>query len=63
MECRPEDLLFVDDKERNVAAARALGWQGLVFNAAEAPADGFAATLANSFGLLGAMPRADGPRS
>lgn len=29
----PEHLYFVDDKPRNVDAARALGWRGLVFNA------------------------------
>jgi putative hydrolase of the HAD superfamily len=30
----PTDLLFIDDVEHNVAAARALGWQGLHFQGA-----------------------------
>ena len=30
---QPEHLLFVDDKDKNVEAAVALGWQGLVYDA------------------------------
>jgi putative hydrolase of the HAD superfamily len=32
----PTDLLFIDDVEHNVAAARALGWQALHFRGATA---------------------------
>lgn len=33
---QPGQLLFIDDKERNVATAQSLGWMGLCFNAAKA---------------------------
>lgn len=39
---QPADVLFVDDKEKNVEAARALGWQGLVYRADAQPSDAFA---------------------
>ena len=32
----PADLLFIDDVAHNVAAARALGWQGVHFQGAAA---------------------------
>jgi putative hydrolase of the HAD superfamily len=31
----PEDLVFIDDHPPNIAAARALGWDGFVFRSAE----------------------------
>jgi FMN phosphatase YigB (HAD superfamily) len=34
----PSEILFIDDKEANVEAARSQGWQGLVFNAVDAQA-------------------------
>lgn len=43
----PDRLLFVDDREENIAAARARGWQGHVFRGTE----GWAAALAEA-GLL-----------
>lgn len=42
----PADLLFVDDKAANVDAARAEGWQGLVYNAAHATPGALAAGCA-----------------
>ena len=48
---REEEVLFVDDKEKNVSAAVALGWQGLVFNAATATPGAFATALAQRYGL------------
>ena len=29
----PSDLVFVDDKAKNIEAARVLGWQALLYNA------------------------------
>ena len=43
---RPAELLFVDDKERNVEAAMSLGWRGLVFNAGTATKGDFARAVA-----------------
>jgi len=31
--CAPEECLFIDDLPANVAGARALGWQGIVYSA------------------------------
>ena len=42
----PSGLVFVDDKEKNVAAAVALGWQGLTFNATKAGPGELATALA-----------------
>jgi len=44
---QPEQLIFVDDKEANVEAARALGWKGLTFNASQAAHFSLASALAN----------------
>jgi putative hydrolase of the HAD superfamily len=33
--CAPKECLFIDDLPANVAGARALGWQGIVFTGAE----------------------------
>ena len=38
----PDELLFVDDKAKNVEAAQALGWQGLVFDSRKAAVGDFA---------------------
>ena len=44
---QPAELIFVDDKEKNVAAAQALGWSGLCFNATTAAPGELARALAN----------------
>eukprot|EP00966_Prymnesium_polylepis_P275027 6355030-Prymnesium_polylepis.1 len=51
---RPEELVFVDDKEKNVAAARAQGWRGLCFNATKAAAGDLERALA-ALGLRGSV--------
>jgi putative hydrolase of the HAD superfamily len=33
--CAPRELLFVDDMPENVAAARAAGWNGIVFTSVD----------------------------
>jgi putative hydrolase of the HAD superfamily len=39
-DCAPEECLFIDDLPANVAGARALGWQGLVYSpGADLPAE------------------------
>jgi len=47
----PAELLFVDDKEKNVEAAMSLGWRGLVFNAGTASKGDFEQACA-ALGLL-----------
>jgi putative hydrolase of the HAD superfamily len=53
--CRAGECLFIDDLPANVAAARACGWQGLVYR----PGDGLAAGLA-ALGVAWSSPT---PRS
>ena len=43
---RPEQLLFVDDKQKNVDAATKLGWKGLCFDSRKAASGDFARALA-----------------
>ena len=50
-DAKEAEVLFIDDKPKNVNAAVALGWQGLVFNASTATPGSFAAVLADDFGL------------
>ena len=49
----PSELIFVDDKAKNVEAAQAEGWQGIVYNAATAVPGMLAKELA-ARGLLSA---------
>lgn len=39
------DLFFIDDREANIAAARARGWRGVRFDGVAAPADGLRTAL------------------
>ena len=41
----------MDDKQKNIDAARAQGWHGLLYNASTASKGVFQAELAHRFGL------------
>lgn len=40
--CAPQECVFIDDMEANVAAARSCGWQGIVYKSYPALLHGFA---------------------
>jgi FMN phosphatase YigB (HAD superfamily) len=54
---RPEEMVFVDDKQRNVDAARSLGWHSICFkyNKAAKPGDQAVGTTESVDGLTQAL--------
>lgn len=53
--CAPSDMIFVDDRLRNIEAAQSLGMYGILFNPAPADSQGHSYPIVGSFADLQAF--------